>query len=131
MQGITDHMLAADLGEGVRHLDRDHADMMSLAAQFSRLREKALHHQAVAVLAELLATAEAHWRREVDMLHSYGYPEADDHAAGHLATEQALAALAATPAEAATGCEDVILRMLIEDQRWKWWFLDAGIRPRA
>ncbi len=130
MQRIIEYRLADDLGDGVRDLDRDHADMMSLAAQVSRLTAAGQMRQASAVLRELLCAAEAHWQREEAMLRAYGYPNLDQHTDGHRQTEEILSGMLVLDAGAdTTTCADVVLRMLIDDHHWKWWFLDGGIRP--
>lgn len=130
MELIIAHRLAADLGDGVSDLDRDHADLLSLAHQFTRLHNANARHQADSVLRKLLCTAQAHWSREEGMLRHYGYPRTDDHARRHQAIRQNLSRLLAGCQESdAAACEDMVVRMTIDDHEWKWWFLDTGIRP--
>lgn len=132
MHRINAHRLTDDLGAGVGGLDRDHAELMSLAHQFSKLRVGDDAHRSKSVLHELLSSAEAHWAREEAMLRSYGYPHAEDHARLHRDVQEALQALlAARHLADVTTCEDIVVRMVIDDHRWKWWFLDTGIRPKV
>jgi hemerythrin-like metal-binding protein len=130
MRGIIDRALAEDLGCGVVDIDRDHADLMALARQVTKLLTVNDRHRAHTVLHELLSSAEAHWQREVDMLRLYGYPGADEHARHHNDIQEDLAGLLShRDANDVAVCEDLVVRMMINDHRWKWWFLDSGIRP--
>lgn len=133
MSENTSLRIAEDLGGGVAVLDRDHDVMMSLAQQIARFRRIADFDGAVAALAQLLSAAEIHWRREEDMLRLYGYPGTDEHARGHAAAKDRLAGLYDRLAhhDNVFHAEDAVVRLLIDDSRWKWWFLDAGLRPQA
>ena len=122
--------LAEHLGEGVRCLDQEHDEMMSLAQRMLRLRKGGDLPGALAALGELLRHSEAHWRREEEMLRRYGYPEADGHASAHHAAARRLAALFDAPGpDAGVAAVDAITRLLLDDVRWKWWFADRGMKP--
>lgn len=131
--GRTSFRMAEELGAGVAAIDRDHDEMMLLAQQLAKLHTQNDTGAVQKVLGVLLANAEAHWQREDEMLARYGYPGAAEHAHSHASARQLLLELIAAPPhpEAAFRAEDMLVRQLIADTKWKWWFLDAGLRPET
>lgn len=133
MGGKTSFCMRDDLGAGVALIDRDHDDMVSLAQQLAKRHDAQDFEGIRTILLKLLAVAENHWGREEAMLKKFGYPGTEDHAQGHANTGVLLRQLSSGSmiGEAAFRAEDALVRQLIDDHKWKWWFLDAGVQPIA
>jgi len=89
-----------ELSVGVSALDQDHRALVDLINEFSQAIDEKRGPQAVGpVLARLRQHVGEHFAREEALLHSSGYPEADDHAQQHNHTLSRLRELESLAAE--------------------------------